>query len=138
VNTKKIIRTRVFIRDFELNQLKELLISTTILLLICQGKHGFIRNKAESYSVFIGESFECSPDFPEDSELVDRRRPTRLRRPSRSPFNSASADFVARMYFRSHSRTPRRFLKAEQVNRVHGLDSVRSRMEVARALPASS
>ena len=42
------------------------------------------------------------------------------------------------MYFLNHSLTPFIFLHAEHVSRVHGLISVRSKMEIAMAFPASS
>jgi len=51
---------------------------------------------------------------------------------------SASSSAFALIYLRSQSRTPLRFLYAEQVNLVHGLDSVKSRMAMARAFPESS
>ena len=52
-------------------------------------------------------------------------------------FAAAVSSFCL-MYFLMASLTPRRFLQAEQVRRVQGLDSVRSRMEMASALPESS
>ena len=51
---------------------------------------------------------------------------------------SASSSALALMYFRSQSRTPLRFLCAEQVSLVQGLDSVRSSKAMAKALPESS
>lgn len=51
---------------------------------------------------------------------------------------SASSSALALIYFLSQSRTPLRFLCAEQVSLVQGLDSVKSRMAMARALPESS
>lgn len=51
---------------------------------------------------------------------------------------SASSIALALIYLRSQSRTPLKFLCAEQVSLVHGLDSVKSKIAIARAFPESS
>ena len=50
----------------------------------------------------------------------------------------AAASSEAFMNLRIESLTPRKFLQLEQVRRVHGLDSVKSKTLIPIAFPASS